>query len=162
MGYYVTTTDPYVQPMSHEVPAQPFYPTPQPQFVGYQPGKTLGDLVCDCVEFLAPVAGIAAVGYGAYRVASAVADSFFSPPPAPIRYRPVNVAPMEAWKPDYVSVRDGWHCVYCGRRVSRSTRHIDHRISRVNGGTNHLNNLSLACASCNLSKGPLNARQFQS
>jgi hypothetical protein len=161
MGYYVTTTAPYAQPTYQEIAAPAFHFPPQPQFVVYQPGKNFGDFLRDCVEFLAPIAGVAAVGYGACTIASAVADSFSSPPPR-IRSRPINFAPMEAWKPDYVSVRDGWQCAYCGRRVNRSTRHIDHRISRVNGGTNHLNNLSLACAPCNLSKGPLNARQFQS
>ncbi len=85
----------------------------------------------------------------------------FSPQPAPRRRRrrhqaePVSIADKE-----YVSFRDGWRCAYCGRRVSRRNRHIDHRVSRINGGTNHLNNLCLACASCNLSKGPLNTREF--
>ncbi|MGO8790667.1 MAG: HNH endonuclease [Terriglobia bacterium] len=61
---------------------------------------------------------------------------------------------------EYVSRRDGWRCTFCGRRVSRGTRHIDHSVSRANGGTNHLNNLRLACSPCNLKKGSLNARQF--
>ena len=62
---------------------------------------------------------------------------------------------------DYVSFRDGWRCTYCGRRVSRRTRHIDHSVSHANGGTNHLNNLRLSCAPCNLSKGSLDARDFR-
>jgi hypothetical protein len=90
-----------------------------------------------------------------------IAAELFGPQPAPRRRRrryqaePVSIADKE-----YVSLRDGWQCVYCGRRVSRGSRHIDHRVSRTNGGTNHLNNLCLACASCNLSKGPLNSREF--
>ncbi len=62
---------------------------------------------------------------------------------------------------EYVSIRDRWRCTYCGRRVTRSTRHIDHRRSIANGGTDHLNNLALACSVCNLSKGSLNARDFR-
>jgi hypothetical protein len=62
---------------------------------------------------------------------------------------------------DYVSFRDGWRCTYCDRRVNRRTRHIDHAVSVANGGTDHLNNLRLACAPCNLLKGALNARDFR-
>ena len=76
------------------------------------------------------------------------------------RSRAYNAAPVHDEDKEYVSVRDGWCCTYCGRQVSRRTRHIDHSVSRANGGTNHLNNLRLACATCNLSKGPLTARQF--
>lgn len=79
--------------------------------------------------------------------------------PEKVRRR-VNDEPVERWKKKYVSIRDNWHCTYCGRRVTRSTRHVDHSVSRVNGGTNHLNNLRLACLRCNLSKGELSARQF--
>lgn len=62
---------------------------------------------------------------------------------------------------DYVSFRDGWRCTYCDRRVNRRTRHIDHSVSVANGGTDHLNNLRLSCAPCNLRKGARNSREFQ-
>lgn len=62
---------------------------------------------------------------------------------------------------EYISFRDGWRCTYCNRRVNRRTRHIDHSVSVANGGTDHLNNLRLACAPCNLAKGALNAREFR-
>jgi hypothetical protein len=62
---------------------------------------------------------------------------------------------------DYISFRDGWRCTYCDRRVNPRTRHIDHSVSVANGGTDHLNNLRLACAPCNLLKGALNAREFR-
>lgn len=62
---------------------------------------------------------------------------------------------------EYISFRDGWRCTYCDRRVNRRTRHIDHSVSVANGGTDHLNNLRLACAPCNLLKGAPNAREFQ-
>ena len=84
----------------------------------------------------------------------------FLKPEATSKKRPHNREPLEAWKRDYVSMRDGWRCTYCGCRVTRRTRHIDHSRSRRNGGSNHLNNLRTACLLCNLSKGSLNARQF--
>jgi hypothetical protein len=67
---------------------------------------------------------------------------------------------LEPWKKEYVSERDRWRCTYYQRRVTRANRHIDHSVSRRNGGSNHLNNLRTACRDCNLYKGSLNARQF--
>jgi len=86
-------------------------------------------------------------------------DALLTPEHRPRARRP-NYAPIESWKREYVSIRDGWRCSYCEQRVTRSSRHVDHSISRANRGTNHLNNLRLACRVCNLSKGSLNARQF--
>lgn len=88
-----------------------------------------------------------------------ILEECFKTPKRP-QTRRRNTESLEAWKRDYVSQRDGWRCTYCGGRVTRSSRHIDHSMSRRNGGTNHLNNLRTACLSCNLSKGVLNARQF--
>lgn len=68
---------------------------------------------------------------------------------------------LQQWDKEYISLRDGWRCTYCNRRVNRRTRHIDHSVSVANGGTDHLNNLRLACAPCNLLKGALNAREFR-
>ena len=76
--------------------------------------------------------------------------------PEPSRRRTLRQADK-----DYVSQRDGWRCTYCNRRVNRRSRHIDHSVSVANGGTDHLNNLRLACAPCNLLKGSLNARDFR-
>ena len=84
----------------------------------------------------------------------------FKPPSRPKPFRK-NDEPVEAWKKDYVSGRDAWRCTYCDGRVTRASRHIDHSISRRNGGSNHLNNLRTACRRCNLEKGPWNARQFR-
>lgn len=67
-----------------------------------------------------------------------------------------NREPLPERKREAVMQRDGYTCVYCGARAS----HVDHRRSRRNGGTNHLNNLSASCAACNLRKGSMNARAF--
>lgn len=81
-------------------------------------------------------------------------------PPREGRRRTPNYEPLPPWKKVYVYERDRGKCTYCGVSVPRPKSHVDHSVSRINGGTNHLNNLRLACAPCNLSKGPLNAKQF--
>ena len=109
------------------------------------------------VAALVGAAGVLGVLFG---TAWLLGECFKTPKPPQTRQK--NTAPLEAWKREYVSQRDNWRCRYCGRRVTRRSRHIDHSTSRRNGGTNHLNNLRIACQSCNLSKGALNARQFLS
>lgn len=61
-------------------------------------------------------------------------------------------------------------CAYCGKRLSiknygqagaHGAWHVDHRRSRANGGSDHGNNLAAACISCNLDKGPRNAKTYQ-
>lgn len=118
--------------------------------------------------FAIPLAAPAPNPWGALLAAGLIvrgicaAVDLFSPQPAPrLRRRLYRAEPVSIADKEYISVRDCWQCVYCGRRVTRGSRHIDHSVSRVNGGTNHLNNLRLACAKCNLAKGPLNSREFR-
>ena len=87
--------------------------------------------------------------------------SYFDQRTPPRRRRRLpNYERLESWKRPYIYERDAGYCSYCGVFVPWGTEHIDHSVSRINGGTNHLNNLRLACSPCNLSKGALNARQF--
>lgn len=46
-------------------------------------------------------------------------------------------------------------CIYCGKSEDEAgcRHHIDHVTPLRRGGTNHISNLVLACASCNASKG---------
>jgi len=47
-------------------------------------------------------------------------------------------------------------CEYCQRREVDSPLipfHIEHIVPRKHGGADHLDNLALACAECNLRKG---------
>ena len=49
--------------------------------------------------------------------------------------------------------RDGWACQYCGAQSPAVKLHVDHITPVARGGTNELENLTTACASCNLGKG---------
>lgn len=102
-------------------------------------------------SFLPPVLAVAGIGLAAWG-ACALIDELTSP---------TSRAPLSKWKREYVRARDGGVCVYCGRRVTRRTTHIDHYRSRVNGGSDDLRNLRLSCAPCNLAKGALNGGDFR-
>jgi 5-methylcytosine-specific restriction endonuclease McrA len=47
--------------------------------------------------------------------------------------------------------RDGWACVYCGKRTGVLT--CDHVIPVCRGGSSTLENLVTACEACNRAKG---------
>ena len=85
-------------------------------------------------------------------------DSYDPPSKPRIRLRRKNDEPLTANLRARVRERDGSFCAYCGCYAPDG--HVDHRVSRINGGSNHMNNLSWACARCNCSKGGMNARQF--
>jgi 5-methylcytosine-specific restriction endonuclease McrA len=53
----------------------------------------------------------------------------------------------------HVYARDGYSCVYCGRRGRRVLLTIDHVFPVALGGTNDVGNLVTACRACNLAKG---------
>ena len=74
------------------------------------------------------------------------------------RRRSRNDEPLTPYTRARVRERDQEICNYCGCNAPNG--HVDHRRSRANGGTNHLNNLSWACSSCNCSKGARDARKF--
>lgn len=59
----------------------------------------------------------------------------------------------EDWQATKASVyrRDGRICQYCG--TSDGPFHIDHVIPRIKGGPDSIENLVVACASCNTKKG---------
>jgi len=57
---------------------------------------------------------------------------------------------------EHLMKRAGWRCEYChvpADRVSLSV-HVEHVISRQHGGGDEDDNLAIACARCNLLKGP--------
>jgi len=63
-------------------------------------------------------------------------------PPIPLRIR------------QHVFARDGYACLYCGRRRSPAVAlQLDHLYPYSLGGTDDPENLVAACAECNLAKG---------
>ena len=57
-------------------------------------------------------------------------------------------------------VLEKWHrcCVYCGEKGV--PLQIEHIVPKARGGSNRVNNLTLACAPCNLRKGTMTAEEF--
>jgi 5-methylcytosine-specific restriction endonuclease McrA len=49
--------------------------------------------------------------------------------------------------------RGDGHCHYCRSPLTVRSFTVDHVLARVNGGTDDLENLVVACRSCNSSKG---------
>lgn len=52
-----------------------------------------------------------------------------------------------------ILTRDNFTCQYCGRRVPKVELHVEHMISRYDGGSDHPSNLVAACTDCNYGKG---------
>jgi 5-methylcytosine-specific restriction endonuclease McrA len=56
--------------------------------------------------------------------------------------------------------RQRGRCYWCGVSVPWSAKHVDHVIPVARGGSNGPENLVIACASCNLSKGAKLPHEF--
>lgn len=122
----------------------------------YLPPKGLGEIIGELIVGAAAGALVVGAGIGV----AALLENIFLPPTAPQpRRRSPNREPLEQWKKDFVRVRDGEICSYCG--IHDAGGHVDHKTSRATGGSNLLRNLTWACVSCNCSKGRMNARAFR-
>lgn len=55
--------------------------------------------------------------------------------------------------------RDGECCTYCGATDTRF--HVDHIVPVSRGGTNHIDNLCVACYECNSSKADLLLEEWE-
>lgn len=62
--------------------------------------------------------------------------------------------------PQDIFTRDGYVCYYCGTTSGKF--HIDHMIPLSRGGVNTMDNLTVACQTCNLRKHTLTAEEFVS
>ena len=51
-------------------------------------------------------------------------------------------------------------CAYCGEKLKKSW-HIDHITPKNSGGSDHIENLNPACASCNMKKSWMNIEEFR-
>lgn len=60
-----------------------------------------------------------------------------------------------------VYLRDKGRCAYCGVEMLISDATIDHIIPVASGGTEDLDNLTLACETCNHNKGAMSAEEFR-
>lgn len=69
-----------------------------------------------------------------------------------------NSVPLTAGMRRYIRERDEEICFYCDDYAPDG--HVDHRISRNNGGSNEPENLTWACVFCNCSKGSLNDYEY--
>lgn len=50
--------------------------------------------------------------------------------------------------------RDGFKCLYCGKsQADGATLHVDHKVSKNDGGSDQPENLVTSCQECNLGKG---------
>ena len=73
-----------------------------------------------------------------------------------------NVRTSIPWSTrETVIARDGHKCRYCGKRVNKNNRQIDHVTPVSLGGTNDADNLVVACRNCNYDKGPLTLAQAE-
>ena len=50
----------------------------------------------------------------------------------------------------------GYTCQYCGGKSKSKRIEVEHMISKANGGSNRIDNLTLACEECNKAKGKRN------
>lgn len=55
--------------------------------------------------------------------------------------------------------RDRFTCRYCGRKSPSVVLHVDHVISRYDGGSNDVSNLVAACKDCNIGKNRKSVRR---
>lgn len=74
------------------------------------------------------------------------------------RYTRYNKVPLTKSIKNYIRERDEEICFYCDEHSPNG--HVDHRISRYNGGSNDLDNLAWACVFCNCSKGSMNDTEY--
>lgn len=59
-----------------------------------------------------------------------------------------------------VYAKTGGHCYLCGKAITISEMHVDHRVSLKNGGGNELDNLWPTCKTCNMTKTFMNDDEY--
>lgn len=63
-------------------------------------------------------------------------------------------------KKAYLLERENYCCIYCDIHASKVKMQIEHVVPKSKGGTDSINNLVLACESCNQAKGNLDLEVF--
>lgn len=135
----VNATDQGFYPVANSSHQKPLFPQLSAPTIA---PPSFSDVLCD-------LGTIFLIGAGIYVALEAMA-ALFGP-----QY---NDEPLTRRDRSYIRARDGEICFYCTAYAPGG--HVDHRVSRANGGSNGYDNLAWACAPCNLSKGPLNDTEF--
>lgn len=71
----------------------------------------------------------------------------------------INLSHIQEWM-NYVKSKDSAVCYYCQQQIAREQIHFDHIVPLSRGGAHSVENLCVACASCNLSKNSKNVRAW--
>ena len=64
-------------------------------------------------------------------------------------------------KIERISLRDNDKCQYCGAPATTTSMCVDHVIPRNKGGSHDIENLKLACVTCNSTKGDRDLETFR-
>lgn len=49
-----------------------------------------------------------------------------------------------------LAIRDGKECYYCGVDLPKDQLTVEHILAKIDGGSDHMHNLCLACKPCNV------------
>jgi len=69
------------------------------------------------------------------------------------RHRTKDLVPIDKTTWLFIMHRDRFTCQYCGTRLTKETRTLDHVQPVSKGGSNEVGNLQASCRSCNSKKG---------
>jgi len=108
------------------------------------------------VRAIVRVARILPVKHVRVEVASFDTQKMQSPEISGIEYQQGEL--MGYHVREYLLAKWRRKCVYCGR--AGIPLEVEHIIPRIRGGTNRVSNLTLACKTCNQSKGKRTAEEF--
>jgi hypothetical protein len=122
-----------------------------PELRGLFPQPLLSPQTPTLSDILVGLGTVLVIGIGVCLALAAVAP-LFGP-----QY---NDEPLTKSVRNYIRQRDNETCAYCW--IQAPSGHVDHRISRVRGGSNDPENLAWACAPCNWSKGTMSDTEFLS
>jgi 5-methylcytosine-specific restriction endonuclease McrA len=108
------------------------------------------------VRAVVRVAGILPVRHVRLEVASFDTQKMQAPEISGIEYQHGDLTGYHVR--EYLLVKWGRKCAYCGK--TGVPLEVEHIVPRIRGGTNRVSNLTLACGTCNRSKGKRTAEGF--
>jgi 5-methylcytosine-specific restriction endonuclease McrA len=108
------------------------------------------------VRAVVQVAAILPVKHVRMEVASFDTQQMQAPEISGIEYQQGELAGYHVR--EYLLAKWGRKCAYCGR--AGLPLEVEHIVPRIRGGTHRVSNLTLACKTCNQSKGKRTAEEF--